>query len=136
MFGMGFTEILLIALVAIIALGPEKLPTTMVQIAKFINKFKSGLEDAKATLNNELSISEMKEEANKFKAQIEENKTSLITESKIDLGLKDILNDDLNTTSSIDEKIKKIEEEKQEKVSFKKEDKFKVNLSEKKEDNA
>ena len=136
MFGMGFTEILLIALVAIIALGPEKLPTTMVQIAKFINKFKSGLEDAKATLNNELSISEMKEEANKFKAQIEENKNSLMTETKIDLGLKDILNDDLNVASSIDDKIKKIEEEKQEKVSFRKEDKFKVNLSEKKEDNA
>ena len=136
MFGMGFTEILLIALVAIIALGPEKLPTTMVQIAKFINKFKSCLEDAKATLNNELSISEMKEEANKFKAQIEENKNSLMTETKIDLGLKDILNDDLNVASSIDDKIKKIEEEKQEKVSFRKEDKFKVNLSEKKEDNA
>ncbi len=34
MFGMGFTEILLIALVAIIALGPEKLPTTMVQIVR------------------------------------------------------------------------------------------------------
>src|SRR5574343_596591 len=114
MFGMGFTEILLIALIAVIALGPEKLPTTMVQIAKFINKFKSGLEDAKATLNNELSISEMKEEANKFKAQIEENKNSLMTETKIDLGLKDILNDDLNVTSSIDDKIKKIEEEKQE----------------------
>ena len=41
MFGMGFTEILLIAMVAIIALGPEKLPTTMVQIAKFINKIKN-----------------------------------------------------------------------------------------------
>ena len=136
MFGMGFTEILLIALVAIIALGPEKLPTTMVQIAKFINKFKSGLEDAKATLNNELSISEMKEEANKFKSQLEETKTSLTIDSKVDLGLKDILNDDLNIASSIDNKINKIEENKQEKVSFKKEDKFKVNLSEKKEDNA
>ena len=137
MFGMGFTEILLIALVAIIALGPEKLPTTMVQIAKFINKFKSGLEDAKATLNNELSISEMKEEANKFKSQLEETKTSLTIDSKVDLGLKDILNDDLDIVSSIDNKINKIEEEKtQEKVSFKKEDKFKVNLSEKKEDNA
>ena len=137
MFGMGFTEILLIALVAIIALGPEKLPTTMVQIAKFINKFKSGLEDAKATLNNELSISEMKEEANKFKSQLEETKTSLTIDSKVNLGLKDILNDDINITSSIDNKINKIEEEKaQEKVSFKKEDKFKVNLNEKKEDNA
>ena len=137
MFGMGFTEILLIALVAIIALGPEKLPTTMVQIAKFINKFKSGLEDAKATLNNELNISEMKEEANKFKSQLEETKTSLTIDSKVDLGLKDILNDDLNIKSSIDNKINKIEEEKtQEKISFKKEDKFKVNLNEKKEDNA
>ena len=43
MFGMGFTEILLIVMVAIIALGPEKLPTTMVQIAKFINKIKTKL---------------------------------------------------------------------------------------------
>ena len=41
MFGMGITEILLIAIVAIIALGPEKLPDAMVQIAKFINKFKN-----------------------------------------------------------------------------------------------
>ena len=128
MFGMGFTEILLIALVAIIALGPEKLPTTMVQIAKFINKFKSGLEDAKATLNNELNISEMKEEANKFKSQLEETKTSLTIDSKVDLGLKDIMNDDLNIASSIDNKINKIEDAKQEKVSFKKDEKKEDNV--------
>ena len=120
MFGMGFTEILLIALVAVIALGPEKLPTTMVQIAKFINKFKEGLADAKSTLNNELNISEMKAEATKFKSQIEETKTSLAMDSKIDLGLKDIMNDDLNKTTIVESKP--VEESKQEKVSFKKED--------------
>ena len=127
MFGMGFTEILLIALVAVIALGPEKLPTAMVQVAKFINKFKTGIADAKATLDNELNISEMKAEANKFKAQIEDSKTSLIADTKIDLGLKDIMNDDLNIATSIDNKINKIEEEKQEKVSFKKDEKKEVN---------
>ena len=127
MFGMGFTEILLIALVAIIALGPEKLPTAMVEIAKFINKFKTGIADAKATLDNELNISEMKAEANKFKAQIEDTKTSLVADTKIDLGLKDIMNDDLQTATSIDNKINKIEEEKQEKVSFKKDEKKEVN---------
>ena len=37
--------------------------------------------------------------------------------------LKDILNDDLNIASSIDNKINKIEEVKQEKVSFKKDEK-------------
>lgn len=135
MFGMGFMEILLIAIVAIIALGPEKLPGTMVQIAKFINKFKTGLEDAKATLDNELNISELKAEASKFKSQIEETKASLSVDSKIDLGLNDIMKDNLNADSSVEPK--KVEEEiKQEKVSFKKEDKFKVKLDEKKEDNA
>ena len=135
MFGMGFTEILLIAMVAIIALGPEKLPTTMVQIAKFINKIKTGIADAKTTLDNELNISELKAEASKFKSQIEETKASLSVDSKIDLGLNDIMKDNLNTDSSVEPK--KVEEEiKQEKVSFKKEDKFKVKLDEKKEDNA
>ena len=135
MFGMGFTEILLIAMVAIIALGPEKLPTTMVQIAKFINKIKTGLADAKSTLDNELNISELKAEATKFKTQIEETKTSLAIDSKIDLGLSDIMKDNLSVDSSVE--TKKIQEEpKQEKISFKKEDKFKVNLDEKKEVNA
>lgn len=135
MFGMGFTEILLIAMVAIIALGPEKLPTTMVQIAKFINKIKTGLADAKSTLDNELNISELKAEASKFKTQIEETKTSLAVDSKIDLGLNDIMKDNLTVDSSTE--TKKVEEEpKQEKVSFKKEDKFKIKLDEKKEDNA
>ena len=135
MFGMGFMEIFLIAIVAIIALGPEKLPTAMVQIAKFLNKLKAGISDAKTTLDNELNISEMKEEANKFKAQIEETKTSLSMDSKIDLGLSDIMKDNLSVDSSIETK-KIVEEPKQEKISFKKEDKFKVNLDEKKEVNA
>ena len=135
MFGMGIMEIFLIAIVAIIALGPEKLPTTMVQIAKFLNKLKAGISDAKTTLDNELNISEMKEEANKCKAQIEETKTSLSMDSKIDLGLSDIMKDNLSVDSSIETK-KIVEEPKQEKISFKKEDKFKVNLDEKKEVNA
>uniref|UniRef100_UPI0040475F99 Sec-independent protein translocase protein TatB n=1 Tax=Aliarcobacter sp. TaxID=2321116 RepID=UPI0040475F99 len=146
MFGMGFMEILLIVIIAIIALGPDKLPTAMVEIAKFIKKFKTGLEDAKSTLDSELNISEMKAEANKFKSQIEDTKASLSMDSKIDLGLKDIMKDDLkNESSKIENKInttseevaEKIEKEtKEEKVSFKKENKFKVKLDEKKEDNA
>ena len=136
MFGMGFTEILLIAMVAIIALGPEKLPTTMVQIAKFINKIKNGLADAKTSLDNELNISELKAEATKFKTQIEETKTSLKVDSKIDLGLNDIMKDNLKEPKKVEEEAKEPKEPKQEKVSFKNDDKFKVKLDEKKEDNA
>jgi len=97
MFGIGITEILLIAIVAIIVLGPEKLPDTMVQIAKLFNSVKKSLNDAKTTLDNELNINELKNEANKFKAQIEDT-------AKLDLGLDEILNDDLESSKSEDEK--------------------------------
>ncbi len=124
MFGMGFTEILLIAIVAVIALGPEKLPDTMVQFAKMFKKIKNSLADAKTTFDNELNIAELKDEANKFKATLEETKSSVSIESKIDLGLKGILDE---TPAPVKE-IKKEEVlvEKKEKVSFKTEEKHNV----------
>jgi len=70
MFGMGFMEIFLILMVGIIALGPEKLPSAVVDIAKFFKKFKSGIDDAKSTLDAELNISEMKAQAEEFKASV------------------------------------------------------------------
>ena len=118
MFGMGITEILLIAIVAVIALGPEKLPDAMVKIAKMFNSIKKGISDAKTTLDNELNIAELKEEANKFKAQIEDTKSPLSIENKFDLGLDDILKDDLeplkndNEVEKIKEKFAKVNEDK------------------------
>jgi len=97
MFGIGITEILLIAIVAIIVLGPDKLPDAMIQIAKLFNSVKKSLNDAKTTLDNELNINELKNEANKFKAQIEDT-------AKLDLGLDEILNDDLENSKPKDEK--------------------------------
>ena len=70
MFGMGFMEIFLILIVAIMALGPEKLPSAAVDMVKFFKKIKGSIDDAKSTIDNELSINEMKEEANKFKASL------------------------------------------------------------------
>lgn len=99
MFGMGFMEILLIAIIAIIALGPDKLPGAMVEVAKFLKKFKSGVADAKSTLDNELNITEMKNEANKFKAQIEDAK-SITKFDDFNLGVNDILKDELTDDKS------------------------------------
>ncbi len=130
MFGMGITEILLIAIVAVIALGPEKLPDAMVKIARLFNSIKKGINDAKTTLDNELNIKELKEEANKFKAQIEDTKSSLSIENKFDLGIDDILKDDLkpeNEVEKIKEKFAKVNEDK---ALEKKEEKFSLKNSE------
>lgn len=69
---MGFTEILLIAIVAILFLGPDKLPGAMVEIAKFIKNAKRALTDAKNTLDEEINITELKQEALNYKAQLDE----------------------------------------------------------------
>ena len=69
MFGMGFAEILIIGVIAILFLGPDKLPETMIQIAKFFKSVKTTVASAKTTIEDELHIQEIKEEANSYKQQ-------------------------------------------------------------------
>jgi sec-independent protein translocase protein TatB len=71
MFGMGFMEILFIAIVAIIFLGPDKLPGAMVDIAKFIKNMKNAITDAKQTLNEEVNLEELKREAMSYKEELD-----------------------------------------------------------------
>jgi len=70
MFGMGFTEIILIIIVAIIFLGPDNLPKAAANVAKMFKKVKSGVEEVKSTINSELQIEQMKEEAKNIQSQI------------------------------------------------------------------
>ncbi|HEX5711396.1 MAG TPA: Sec-independent protein translocase protein TatB [Sulfuricurvum sp.] len=70
MFGMGIGEILLIAIVAVLFLGPDKLPSTMVEIAKFFRSVKGTVNSAKATLEEEMKFSEMKQEALSYKEEL------------------------------------------------------------------
>ena len=70
MFGMGIGEILLIAVVAILFLGPDKLPETMVQIAKMFKKVKNTIATAKDSIEEELHLSEIKNEALAYKNEL------------------------------------------------------------------
>ena len=45
MFGIGFTELLLISVIAILFLGPDKLPGALVEMAKFIKGVKKTISD-------------------------------------------------------------------------------------------
>jgi len=115
MFGMGFMEIMLIAIIAVIALGPEKLPSAMVNMAKMFKKIKSGVDDAKSSLDNELNITKMKDEADKLKAQLSYSTDTLSS------GLDNILNDDeiKNDKAEVEAEIKEPVKKKKTKVSFK-----------------
>ena len=72
MFGMGFTEILFIAVIAVLFLGPDKLPEAMVQIAKLFKSVRSTVNEAKNSFEEEVRIKELREEALGYRKKIEE----------------------------------------------------------------
>ena len=63
MFGMGFFEIVVIVIVAIIFLGPDKLPQAIVDAAKFFKVVKKTIHDTKQTIDSELNLSALQQEA-------------------------------------------------------------------------
>ncbi|EAH4923286.1 Sec-independent protein translocase subunit TatB, partial [Campylobacter coli] len=53
--------------VAILVLGPDKLPEAIVQIAKILKALKRNIDDAKSSIEKEIRINDLKEEAKKYK---------------------------------------------------------------------
>jgi sec-independent protein translocase protein TatB len=105
MFGIGFTEILLIAIIAILFLGPDKLPEAMVQIAKFFKSVKRTVNEAKSSLEEEMKIADLKEEALSYKQKLDSATSEL-------QGFKNISMDEI-----LDEPV--IPQERSETASFK-----------------
>jgi len=116
MFGMGFTEIIIILVIAILFLGPDKLPSAMVDIAKFFRQMKKTVGTMKDTLEEEMNVSEIKQEALAYKKQLLDAQDEIEKVTKIpDIGA--------NLTDLTDDIIGDIEdttEIKEEEVTFKK----------------
>ena len=106
MFGIGFTELLLVSVIAILFLGPDKLPDTMVQIAKFIKSVKNTIGEAKSSLEEEMKISDLKDEALKYKAQLDNATNELKSFKNIDFDDMDDLSYD-DEVSTEEPKAKK-----------------------------
>ncbi|PLX88045.1 MAG: twin-arginine translocase subunit TatB [Desulfuromonas sp.] len=62
MFGIGMTELLLIMGLALIVLGPKKLPDLARALGKGFAEFKRATDDFKNTIQEETRIAETKEE--------------------------------------------------------------------------
>jgi len=141
MFGMGFTEILLIAVIAILFLGPDKLPSAMVDIAKFFRSVKNTIGSVKESLEEEMNVTGIKQEALAYKEELLKASEGIhkVTNVQATLGaeIDNILNDDEEPTAKqVDTpKVKKAPKEPQE-VTFKKKKKKKVQKIEEKEESS
>jgi sec-independent protein translocase protein TatB len=127
MFGIGFTELLLISIVAILFLGPDKLPSAMIEIAKFIKSVKKTVGEAKSSLEEEMKIADLKEEALSYKKQLDDATNELKNFKNIDFDdFDDVTYDDeiskksakaLAKPSKIDDSSKEQESDEDEAVA-------------------
>jgi Tat protein translocase TatB subunit len=64
MFGIGMPELLIILAVALIVIGPKKLPDMARALGKGMAEFKRATQDLKESINLDNDIKEMKDELN------------------------------------------------------------------------
>jgi len=125
MFGMGFTEILIIAVIAILFLGPDKLPSAMVEVAKFFRNVKRTVGSVKDSLEQEMHVADIKEEALAYKKELlkaSDDVKKATDISAIGASLTN-LNDDFLEAEEMMKQTKKTEPKTEEKVTFEKKDK-------------
>ena len=87
MFGIGGPELLIICVVALIVIGPKKLPEMLRSLGKGVAEFKRVGNDVKSTLDEEVSKAEAKArkeevEAEMTKRKAEKAKAEAVAETK------------------------------------------------------
>lgn len=65
MFDIGFWELVLISVVGLVVLGPERLPVAIRSISKFVGQAKSTANSVKDELSHELKVQELQENLRK-----------------------------------------------------------------------
>lgn len=62
MFDIGFPELLIVAIVALLVLGPERLPETLRTVGLWIGRFRRMFSDVKADIEREIGADEIRQQ--------------------------------------------------------------------------
>ena len=60
MFDIGFSEMLLVAVIALIVLGPERLPRVAKQAGQWLGKLQRYVNDVKSDINRQMELEELR----------------------------------------------------------------------------
>jgi len=102
MFDMGFTEMMLIGIVALVVIGPERLPGVARTAGKYFSRLRNFMMNVRADVESELKADELRE---MFEAQQKELQSlkEVVSDAGKDIGLEDIQNEMSDIASSIDD---------------------------------
>ena len=84
MFDIGFSEILIVATLTLIIMGPKRLPETLKTITLWLGRIRNFINSAKVEIENEVGIDEIKKQLHneKIMNEIEKSKRELNSISK------------------------------------------------------
>lgn len=84
MFDIGFSEILIVATLTLIIMGPKRLPETVKTITLWLGRIRNFINSAKVDIENEVGIDEIKKQLHneKIMNEIEKSKRELNSISK------------------------------------------------------
>ena len=84
MFDIGFSEILIVATLTLIIMGPKRLPETVKTITLWLGRIRNFVNSAKVDIENEVGIDEIKKQLHneKIMNEIEKSKRELNSISK------------------------------------------------------
>lgn len=71
MFDIGFMEMLIIGVVALVVVGPERLPTLVKTTGMWVGRIRRALSGVKREIADELRVEEMRQQAQKRQAEME-----------------------------------------------------------------
>jgi sec-independent protein translocase protein TatB len=90
MFDIGFLEIFIVLVVAILALGPDKLPEFISSAVKVIKGVKKTISDAQESVEKEIQLEDMKKEVEEYKKSIEYTNSTILENNSLDDATKEI----------------------------------------------
>ncbi|HVL35010.1 MAG TPA: Sec-independent protein translocase protein TatB [Burkholderiales bacterium] len=80
MFDIAFTELMIIALVALVVIGPEKLPRVARTLGHLLGRLQRYVSDVKADINREIELEELRKMRDSLQSAASELQSSVQTE--------------------------------------------------------
>jgi sec-independent protein translocase protein TatB len=91
MFDVGFSEIVLIAVVALIVIGPERLPKAARTMGLLFGRLQRYVNDVKADINREMELDELRKLQQQVQGAAQEFKTSVESAAQnVHAGVRDV----------------------------------------------
>jgi len=93
MFGLGFTELLVLAIIGLIVIGPKQLPDLMKTLARFVRELSKAREEWMNTVRQDDQIRDIHESVNEVKQSLSQPIESIKSKLKNEFDLRGMKKD-------------------------------------------